>query len=413
MGLLRGMAFGQGFGAMSGGPPRQDPIAEDSLDKAIRTYQGMGFPDSRVASLVLRSGYAVEAVQHRFPHLSLSDLAIQQNTVARVSIATHAASAPSPASPVASSPRPMSPSGPLRAVLNRLTTPQLPPARQASPEPIQAPAPSSEPQQERLSFQYVPLIQCTFPHGDPGEQTLFSRRNGRLELTLSTARPDTGLPYGVPARLLTIYCASEAKRNQSPQIDLGASVHDFLRRLEVPVTRGDRGSLRVYSNQLLRLIHCAISVDERLEDDAGRKGLDIRQTLFVDSARLWWDPHAGLDHDSHLVLSPQIFNSILTRSAPLSTRAIRALRKSPMDLDVYAWLVHRLYRRTEPSSVSWQQLFGQFGHTYGEIRFFRRFFCASLTKAMQAYPQARVQINQTGLLLLPSKPHVEPRGDLA
>ena len=119
-----------------------------------------------------------------------------------------------------------------------------------------------------------------------------------------------------------------------------------------------------------------------------------------------------MDRDSYLVLSPQIFDSILTRSAPLSTRAIRALRKSPMDLDVYAWLVHRMYRLVEPSSVSWKQLFGQFGHTYGEIRYFRRFFCGSLTKAMQAYPQARVKVSETGLLLLPSKPHVEPRGDI-
>jgi len=37
----------------------------------------------------------------------------------------------------------------------------------------------------------------------------------------------------------------------------------------------------------LRLIHCALGVDEHLEDEDGHKGLDIRQTLFVDRARLW------------------------------------------------------------------------------------------------------------------------------
>lgn len=386
--------------------------SEESLDKAVRAYQSMGFSDSRVASLILRSGYPIDAVQRRFPDLSVSELSIQQRGATRISVGAHATGAASPLSGTSTPLVPIAQSGRLHSVLDRLVTTGSSVERAETVEvPVRNPKTSGA-GADGLSFQYVPLIQCTFPHGDPGEQTLFSRRNGRLELTLSTARPDTGLPYGVPARLLTIYCASEVKRTKSPQVDLGASVHDFLRRLDVPVSRGERGSLRIYANQLLRLIHCALSIDERLQDDAGRQGLDIRQTLFVDRARLWWDQDDGLGRDSYLVLSPQIFDSILTRSAPLSTRAIRALRKSPMDLDVYAWLVHRMYRLAEPSTVSWKQLFGQFGHSYGEIRYFRRFFSGSLTKAMQAYPQARVKVSETGLLLLPSKPHVEPRGEL-
>jgi len=90
----------------------------------------------------------------------------------------------------------------------------------------------------------VPLIQCSFPHADPGELATFTRRNGWLELTLSTARRDTGLPYVVPARLLTIYRASGANRTRSPEIYLGRKVHEFLKRLDVPITRGERGSLR-------------------------------------------------------------------------------------------------------------------------------------------------------------------------
>jgi hypothetical protein len=50
------------------------------------------------------------------------------------------------------------------------------------------------------------------------------------------------LPYVAPARLLTIYGASEAIRTE---IYLGRTVHEFLRRLDVPITRGERGSLRV------------------------------------------------------------------------------------------------------------------------------------------------------------------------
>jgi hypothetical protein len=262
---------------------------------------------------------------------------------------------------------------------------------------------------EGVSFQYVPLIQCSFPHADPGAQTHFTRRNGRLELTLSTARPDTGLPYGVPARLLTMFCTSEAIRTRSPEIFLGKTVHDFLRRLEVPITRGERGSLRAYTNQLLRLVHCAVSIDENIQDATGRRGLHIRQALFVDEAQLWWDKAGEPGQGSSLVLSSVLYDSILERSAPLSTAAIRQLRKSPMDLDVYAWLAHRLFQMQRPSLVSWTQLSGQFGHDYGELRYFRRFFCDSLKRVLKVYPDAKLKVGDTGIMLLPSKPHIEHR----
>ena len=260
-----------------------------------------------------------------------------------------------------------------------------------------------------ISFHYVPLIQCSFPHADPGESHSFTRKNGWLELTLGTTRPETGLPYGVPARLLTIYAASEAVRTRSPEIFLGTSVHDFLRRLDVPITRGDRGSLRVYANQLLKLIHCTLTIDENIKDASGRTGLHIRQALFAEEARLWWDDETrGVGQGSSLVLSSVLFHSILDRSAPLSTNAIKQLRKSPMDLDVYAWLAHRLYHLSKPSTVTWQQLSEQFGHGYAELRTFKRFFTESLKRVLEVYPEAKLKVADVGVVLLPSKPHLAP-----
>jgi Plasmid encoded RepA protein len=159
----------------------------------------------------------------------------------------------------------------------------------------------------------------------------------------------------------------------------------------------------------LRLIHCAVSIDENIRDASGRTGLHIRQALFAEEARLWWDEGAGVGQGSSFVLSPVLFQSILERSAPLSTVAIRQLRKSPMDLDVYAWLVHRLFHLSRPSALSWEQLSGQFGHSYGEIRYFRRFFGDSLQRVLKVYPEAKVRPTETGLLLMPSRPHVVQR----
>jgi Plasmid encoded RepA protein len=386
--------------------PETSPDIQASLDKAIALYTELGFTAERIAAQLIRSAYPIELVRERFPTIPAASF--PERPQARPSRRVSSRATPSLAQPDRRDPASI---GTTQLVLQSVLDKVAVTAAQAGPvTPDRSPQPIvGTTDTDAVSFQYVPLIQCSFPHADPGEQTTFTRRNGWLELTLSSARPGTGLPYGVPARLLTIYCASEAIRTRSPEIFLGSSVHEFLRRLDVPITRGDRGSLRVYANQLLRLIHCAISIDENIRDTSGRTGLHIRQALFAEEARLWWDEASGVGQGSSLILSPVLFQSILERSAPLSTIAIRQLRKSPMDLDVYAWLVHRLFHLSKPSAMTWAQLSGQFGHSYGELRYFRRFFGDSLKRVLKVYPEARLKWTETGLMLLPSKPHVDPR----
>jgi hypothetical protein len=377
------------------GTPADEPLRFES---AVQLYAQIGLAPERTVKHLLHEGFPISLVRAQFPTLPENLFAVP----------TDARSQPRPS--IIPTGRLQSSSGqggakPLpsaESIVQRVLTKTI--ATATAPH-AQAVAPNND-LADGLSFQYVPLIQCSFPHADPGEQSTFTRRNGWLELTLSATRRDMGLPYGVPARLLTIYCASEAIRTRSPEIYLGRSVQDFLRCLDVPITRGDRGSLRVYANQLLRLIHCALSIDENMRDAKGRTGLHIRQALFAEEARLWWDETEGVGQGSSLVLSSVLFESILERSAPLSTAAIRQLRKSPMDLDVYAWLVHRLFHLSKPSMVSWEQLSNQFGHSYSEQRTFRRFFLDSLKRVSAVYPEAKLNIGAAGVLLLPSRPHL-------
>ena len=345
-----------------------DPPAA-TLDQKIARYRSMGIKPTLMVKLLVGAGTPIDELRLRLPDLPEGAFAPGR--------------AKDPPTTVAPAPNPAK--SPKSVATGRVTL------------------------EEGISFQYVPLIQCSFPHADPKHIHTFSRRNGWLELTLATTKPEAGLPYGVPARLLTIYCTSEAVRTNSPEICLGKSVHDFLRLLDVPITRGPRGSLSSYANQLLRLIHSTLTIDENIQDDAGRKGVHIRQALFVEEAKLWWDtPQGGgvVGAGSSLRLSSVIFESIIERSAPLATGAIKRLRRSPMDLDVYAWLVHRLVHLYKPSAVSWSQLSGQFGHGYTEPRKFRQFFLDSLKRVAVVYPEAKFKVGESGILLLPSRPHV-------
>ena len=163
--------------------------------------------------------------------------------------------------------------------------------------------------------------------------------------------------------------------------------------------------LRVYANQLLKLIHCTLTIDENIKDATGRTGLHIRQALFAEEARLWWDDARGVGQGSSLVLSSVLFHSILDRSAPLSTNAIKSLRKSPMDLDVYAWLAHRLVSPVET----------EHGHLAAALRAVRPrllraallppFLHASLEASAEVYPEAKLKVTDAGVILMPSRPH--------
>ena len=379
------------------------------IDRRIEKYAAAGLTRAAILEQLLAARWPLEQLRSRFPEMEAG--AFQYP--------------PKPDSPIGAAPlRPkLSPAVPATDSLKNMRAVAVtatPAATAASTTSATVAATAATTAVQGISFQYVPLIQCSFPHADPKDATKFTRKNGWLELTLGTTHPDTGLPYGVPARLLTIYCTSEAVRTNSPEIYLGDSVHDFLRRLDVPITRGARGSLSVYANQLLRLIHSTLSIDENIRDGAGRQGLHMRQALFVEEARLWWDDPehsksrkgAGrafgrtIGNGSSLMLSSVLFHSILERSAPLATSAIKRLRKSPMDLDVYAWLVHRLFHLSKPSMVSWEQLSNQFGHNYGLPRKFRHFFLDSLKRVSAVYPEAKLQISESGVLLLPSRPHL-------
>jgi len=353
------------------------------VDRRIEKYASQGMTRAAILEQLLQYGWPLDQLRNRFPDFPECTFVYPEK---KLPVAAAASAAPKSL---------------------------LPSAAQANIDRAKLTAVSAA---EGISFQYVPLIQCSFPHADPKDAAKFTRKNGWLELTLGTTSPEYGLPYGVPARLLTIYCTSEAVRTNSPEIYLGESVHDFLRRLDVPITRGARGSRSVYANQLLRLIHSTLSIDENIRDGAGRQGLHMRQALFVEEAKLWWDDpeHSknrkgagrSIGNGSSLMLSSVLFHSILERSAPLATSAIKQLRKSPMDLDVYAWLVHRLFHLSKPSMVSWDQLSNQFGHNYREPRTFRRFFLDSLKRVSAVYTDAKFNIGASGILLLPSRPHL-------
>jgi hypothetical protein len=130
---------------------------------------------------------------------------------------------------------------------------------------------------------------------------------------------------------------------------------------------------------------------------------------LAEQAHLWWDPARPCQiasWKSTVELSQGFFNNVVDGPVPIDLRAVRALR-SPMALDIYTWLTHRMSYLRRPTRVPWEALELQFGAQYGRPRDFRAAFVRHARTVLTLYPAARLESRPTGVLLKPSRPHIK------
>ena len=87
----------------------------------------------------------------------------------------------------------------------------------------------------------------------------------------------------------------------------------------------------------------------------------------------------------------------------------RLLADTCMPLDLYLWLAYRLHNLEAAKPVSWEALHLQFGAGTRQLKHFKPRLARDLELATAVYPDARVEITETGLRLWPSPPPVPPR----
>lgn len=253
-----------------------------------------------------------------------------------------------------------------------------------------------------LGFMARAMVQATLPHRK-AEGTEFIRRNGNFSLSL-LAPSNIGLPYGSIPRLLLAWLTSEAVKTKSRELELGDSMAAFMAELGLSRQGGARGDITRLKDQTRRLFSATVSAS--YEDDERAVDMGYRLT---DKSMLWWHPkhseQAGL-WKSTVTLSEQFFHEVIDRPIPVDMRAIKALKQSPMALDIYCWLTYRVSYLKRPTVVPWGGLAMQFGSNYAELRFFKRAYLNELRKVMLVYPGVKVEGLEDGLLVRPSPTHI-------
>ncbi len=254
-----------------------------------------------------------------------------------------------------------------------------------------------------LGFMARALTQATLPHSKKDGME-FNRVNGDFTLTI-IAPSKVGLPYGSIPRLLLSWVSTEAVKTQSKTLVMGESVTAFMRQLDLVPTGGRWGSITRLRDQSRRLFSSMVSYtytgQPRRWADGGFR--------IASKTRLWWDDEPPEIHgtpEGIVELSQEFYSELVTNPVPVDLRALKALKQSPMALDIYVWLTYRLSYLSKPTIIPWEALAMQFGADYTRTRDFKTAFLGHLRAVCAVYPEARVEVMEQGLGLKPSQPHV-------
>ena len=160
---------------------------------------------------------------------------------------------------------------------------------------------------------------------------------------------------------------------------------------------------------------CLLTCSVTCSYDDG-KYFALEQVKPVDKASLWWDPVKPEQmslFESTLTLSEPFFNEIVASPIPLRMETLKALRKSPMAIDLYCWLTYRNFYSKRSSRIPWEALQNQFGAGYPMTaqgkRDFKKKFLEALSKLSVVYPEAKkLQVETEALIYVPGRPDVLP-----
>lgn len=258
-----------------------------------------------------------------------------------------------------------------------------------------------------LGFMTRALAIATLPHRKLAEDR-FVRKNGDFTLTMLTAHPE-GLPYGTLPRLLLTWVATEAVQKKERVLSLGNTLASYLNELGLHSTGGKRGDITRLKHAMTTLFSAIISC--RYE---GKDSWALQNVLLADRVE-WWQPQDAAEAgawQSRLQLSEPFFKECIEHPLPIDMRAMKVLRQSPLALDIYVWLTHRMSYLSKRTTIPWVSLSGQFGAGYAVndqgLRDFKRAFLRELKNVVAIYPEAKLSESRNGLVLYPSPTHVLP-----
>lgn len=263
-------------------------------------------------------------------------------------------------------------------------------------------------EQQRIGISYTGFCLTSLPHKRLPDDAVWEKHGHRVTLMIEPGRMKAngktllhGVPFGARARMILLYLQTMAVRTSSREVELGRSMRAWLERMGIAYGGETAKALR---EQAARISACSLKFFWEGDHQDGwaaarivNSGLRFHAVADDGQTSLWED---------RVVLDETFYKALRDHPVPLLEAAIRELRDRSMSLDIYVWLAWRLHTLTKETPISWGAIFGQFGSGFQAVRHFRPRFLEALGAAVAAYPEARIQVREEGIVLHPSRPPI-------
>jgi hypothetical protein len=246
------------------------------------------------------------------------------------------------------------------------------------------------------------MTQVSLPYRKPKTNQII-RKNGTLEVKF-TGGADC-LPYGKYPRLFEMWACTMIKtgdtcfNSATNTLNLGTTFREFLRLINIEI--GGR-QLKTIKPQLERFFKCAYFISNNT--DGRSNGVNF---VVADQYQIDWLSKETQEHalfENTVQLSQKYVDYLRDAPVPVDLSIIAYLN-SPMSLDVYWWLTRRYSYLRERQSMTWTQLYDQFGSD-ASIRKFKENFKKAVTDVRAVYPQANIMCGRQYVMIYPSNTSV-------
>lgn len=264
-----------------------------------------------------------------------------------------------------------------------------------------------------LGFQTSFLTHFPLPRTNVGNE--FRRTVNGIECVYMDA---LGIPYTTNDRRWIEIATTLAKQTKDSWIEFG-SVSRTLAKYGMERTG-------MYMLPARKALYKFANLHISTMKVANIGGLEAHQSINLTVAKkaqiLWARGRTDLvvpelfDGQNFMELSPE-FMEFVDNAVPHVQAHYMAIQ-SPLTLDIYHWLVTKLYTLKSEELIKWSWLYSQFGQggmlNDSQMKSMRRLIKASLYDVIKNYyPKARAKATDEGIVLMKSSPLIEPNSKKA
>jgi len=269
-----------------------------------------------------------------------------------------------------------------------------------------------EEERQDLGITYSGFALTALPHRRLPDSQPWERRGHKIRLLIEPGRLPVrgggfklfGVPYGSRARMILLFLQTRALQTDSREVELGRSMHEWLDRMGLSVGGQTYRDIR---EQASRISACNLTFAWEDTNTIGfekdsiiKGGIHFSNSTDMSQNSLW---------EERVLISEAYFRELKNHPVPIWEPALKYIQNNSSSIDIYIWLAYRLHSLSRPTPITWQAVFEQFGAGYSRLRDFRKRFIDALQLSMTVYPDARVDVDEMGLILHPSPPPIPER----